>query len=204
MQTKHILSAVTLALSATAMADTATYTFEAPQFASGAPLPLNNIAPNSTSGPTLALLTTTFTANTSPSTIVVGSVPFSPPITAQYLIEQTLVAGQLLQISLSQPVFTVDLDFVLNNASGVSYLQFKDGGITLNAPRTFPATFDQGHLTYTNPAGLSSFTLEGFDPANTQIQFAMDNLVVTVPEPASAALLGFGTLGLLARRRAQT
>lgn len=201
--TRFIAALVLSALSAAALADTATYTFETPNFLNGQPLPLVTIAPNITFGPSLAGLTATFTANAVPSTFAIGASFFSAPIAGQVLIQNSIgTAGQVLQVFLSQTVLTVNLDFAINNGSGVSYLRLVDGITISDTPKTITAPFDQGHLTYTDPTGFNSFTIEAFTPANAQAEFAIDNLAFTaIPEPASAAVLSLAGAGLLGLRR---
>jgi len=102
-----------------------------------------------------------------------------------------------LNITFSQPVIFVSLDFALDTSDTTVPLVIQEGAYSSSATGVIPAgyTFPEGSLSsYFYPGFTGPFIL-----STTALNFAVDNVYVetaAVPEPTTMFLLGSGLIGL--------
>ena len=172
-----------------------TYTFESPNFALGQTTPLTNVAPNI--GPSSFL--TTFTASPTTNGFVIANFQPNPLLSGLILYDPTAPVDTL-SIGFNQPVYGVALDFAVNQP-GVFQLSSSAGSASLDSANV-GGEFEGGHFTFSSATSFNSLNLTALNAAGAPTLIALDNLAVTVPEPATIALFGIGLAGLgFSRRR---
>lgn len=174
-------------------AQTVTYTFESPSFLADEVTPLFNRTPNVGSP--------TFNA-TFASSPTAGGLSISSFLPNNLTIGQVLYVPfgqQTLTVSLNQSVTAVALDFAVPSHGT---LQFSSvAGNTSLTSGVVGGSFEGGSLTFSSPTSFTSFQVWALNPSNTQIEFAIDNLVMVVPEPGVGSLWVLGMCaGALSRR----
>jgi hypothetical protein len=176
-----------------ASAQTATYTFESPQWVVGAPTPFLNMSPDSAPG--LPTFRASFTSSPTVGAIIVGTLLVNPLFSGNDLYQPAPpFSGNTLTITVSQPIRSVHLDFE----------QFAPGhfDLTSTAGTASTSTASQiGSLDFQSTTSFTQFSLTAFDTGNSPIPLGIDNLVMTIPEPAAFALAGLGAAALMIFRR---
>lgn len=186
-----ILFAIVLVSQTPAGAATVTYTFESPVFSLGQTTPLLNKSPNIGSPSFLA----SFNSSPAGNGFSIGNNPnlFNG---LSLMDPGSPAAPDVLTITLNSPINGVQLDFALFQ-SGRLDLNSAVGGVSaLTGPG-----LQVGVLTFTSGIPFTQFTLAGFSAPNTPVLLAIDNLVLTVPEPSTLALIGTGIFAALFRKR---
>jgi hypothetical protein len=174
-----------------ACAQTATYTFDSPQWVLGAATPLLSMAPDSALG--LPGFHASFTSSPSAGAFSIWTFSVNPAFSGQNLFQGGLPPGDTLTITLSQPITSVHLDFE----------QFAPGHFDLSSTAgTASATTGSqaGSLDFHSATAFTQFTLAAFALDNSPIPMGIDNLVLTVPEPSTLALAGLGTWAMMLYR----
>ena len=185
-----ILCAVVFASQLSAGAATVTYTFEAPVFSLGETTPLTNKAPNIGSPSFLASFQSIsgganrFAIGNNPN-LLSGMSLFDPG--------PSFPSG-VLTISLNTPVDFVMLDFALFQPGRLDFASPSGNASASTGPS--PQT---GVLTFSSPTPFTAFTLFGYG-GSLSTPFAIDNLVMNVPEPSALALISTGIFVGLFRR----
>jgi MYXO-CTERM domain-containing protein len=216
MRKEHlIVGAMWLGLGlATAKANLETYNFEGPKFTNNQSTPFSNLSPNIGDASFLA----SFTSSPDAGGLQITNLAQNGLMQNQALSVADPASPETLTISLSQPVYSVSLDFAVLTSTGSGpggYLQLTSpvGSSTLEGADVGGGNgYPGGLLTFNSATPFSSFSLEGFDDTvspTAQTAFQIDNLVLNtspVPEPRSAGLTGAGLVLLLGyfglRRRA--
>ena len=196
MKISQFVSSVALALmldAGFASAQTALYTFESPQWVVGAPTPFLNMSPDSAPG--LPTFRASFTSSPTAGAIIVGTLLVNPSFSGKDLYQPAPpFPGNTLTITVSQPIRSVHLDFE----------QFAPGhfDLTSTAGTASTSTVTQiGSLDFQSTTSFTQFSLAAFDTGNSPIPLGIDNLVMTVPEPSSLAMVGLGAAALMVARR---
>jgi hypothetical protein len=110
-----------------------------------------------------------------------------------------------LNLSFSEPIASISLDFALNGPAATSFF-----GVTAflgASPVGAAAFFGAIPAGFGFPEGSASFSGSPFDSlvlTSNALDFAVDDInfdIAAVPEPTSILLLGTGGLGLLAKMR---
>lgn len=170
-----------------------TYTFESPVFSLGQTTPLLNKSPNIGDLSFLA----SFTSGPTGNGLSIGNNPNLPG--GMSLSDGGLSSADVLTITLSSPVDSVQLDFALFQPGRLDFTSASGNTSAFNGPSS-----QAGVLNFSSPTPLTQFTLAGFSAANVPVLLAIDNLVMTVPEPSALALLSIGAFVALSgasRRR---
>jgi hypothetical protein len=166
-----------------AQGQTAIYTFDSPQWVVGSTTPLLNMVPDGGSG--LPSFRASFTSYPSAGAFSIWTFILNPLFSGNNLGQGGLPPGDTLNITLSQPVSAVHLDF---EQFAPGYLRFTSPAGAINA-----TTDSQiGSLDFQGSASFTQFSLFAIDTSNNAIPFAIDNLVLAVPEPSAVALCGVG------------
>jgi hypothetical protein len=195
MKTSHLIFAMLALLlqAALALAQTATYTFESPQWVLGNTSPFLDMSPDTAPG--LPTFSASFTSSPDDGGFAVTGPWINPSFSGQTLVEYGPYQDTLT-ITLSQPIKSVHMDFVL----------FAPGHFDLTSEAGTASVFTEttmGSLDFQGTTSFSEFSLVAIDSYDNTVPFAMDNLVMTIPEPSTLALVGLGAVGLMiARQRA--
>jgi hypothetical protein len=190
-----------LALVPGAYAQSATYTFEAPNFTVGENTPLLNRSPNSGDLSFLA----DFTAAPNVASFQVNAFTPNLLFSGNSLFQPLGAAGNTLTVLLNQPVTMVDLVFATIAPGSLQFTSTSGSTTVASTPQG--GTYPGGMLSFSSVTPFTSFSLASLNVAGGPGQeFAIDNLTVTnaaVPEPGSVALLiGMASVsGMLIRRR---
>jgi hypothetical protein len=176
-----------------ASAQTAIYTFESPQWVVGAPTPFLNMSPDSAPG--LPTFRASFTSSPTAGAFNVSTFALNPSFSGNNLFQGAPpFSGNTLTIAVSQPIRSVHLDFE----------QFAPGhfDLTSTAGTASTSTASQiGSLDFQSTTSFTQFSLAAFDTGNSPIPLGIDNLIMTIPEPAAFALAGLGAAALMILRR---
>jgi hypothetical protein len=183
------------AAATTAISQTATYTFESPQWVVNQSSPFLNKTPDSGWSALLA----NFTSGPGVP-MTVRNMALSPSFSGNCLMQLGVPGdnanSSTLTVSLSAPVNSVRVDFSLFSPGHLDFSSAA-GSTSQDTSPTMPV----GTLNFTSPTAFTQFSLAGFNNSNGRLLFSIDNLTVSVPEPGSAALLLIG-LGACLRRPA--
>lgn len=195
MKTSLRLSSCSLALllqPVLAQAQTAIYTFDSPQWVVNSTTPLLTMAPDAGSAP--LGFNASFTSYPTAGAFSTWTLALNPLFSGNSLGQPGLPPGDVLNVTLSQPIRSVHLDFE----------QFAPGYLRLSSPAgAINATTDSqiGSLDFQGNTSFIQFSLEAIDTSNNPIPFAIDNLVLAIPEPSVTALVGVCAACLLRQRR---
>lgn len=172
------------------------YTFDGPQFFLGESTPIPPTSPN-TGDPTFL---TTFAQADPGGAQILQSFPVPSPLVGRFL---TTVRPGVLILGFSQPVFGLDVDFVLDAPfdDGAAHLELVTSSSTED-PSCCEGYY-YGHLSFSSATPFISATLDGFDAPGHETPFAIDNLSLStaIPEPSLVVLAGAGLAGLIGLRR---
>jgi hypothetical protein len=187
--------ALTLFLSAGfASAQKATYTFESSQWVLGATTPFLNMSPDIAPG--LPTFRASFTSSPTAGAFSVGTFAVNPSFSGQNLTQPAPpFPGETLTITLSQPIRSVHLDF---QQFAPGHFDLTSAAGTLSIPVSVPTI---AGLDFQGATSFTQFSLTAYSTANSPIPLGIDNLVMTIPEPSVAALVGLGAAGLMMARR---
>jgi hypothetical protein len=147
---------------------------------------------------------TTFTAALGPMQITsVASFLPNTLFSGQFLVVPQGVTT--LTLSFTIPVEGVSMDFALNGRAPGFLLQISYGTVITDTPAINIGGGEgfwggSAAVAFANP--VPSVTVAAFSPPGNQVEFAIDNLVVTIPAPGAAGLLGLAALLATRRRRA--
>jgi hypothetical protein len=194
MKTSHSISSVVLALllpAFSACAQSATFNFDSAQWVEGSVSPYLNMAPDTAQG--FTNLRASFTSSPDQDAFGIHEFGINPSFSWLALLEYGSYFDTLT-VSLSEPVNSVSLDFVLSLPGHLDFLS--EAGTT----SVLSDDYGVGSLSFRSPTSFSEFSLVG-KYEDWTVQFAMDNLVVAVPEPCTFALAGVGTIALMVVRR---
>jgi hypothetical protein len=192
-----------------AKADSASYTFETPQFTLNETTPLLNRAPNSSTGSLGAAFLTTFTGTPNASGLTVNTTSSLAPnglFSGQYLYVPS-TTNEVLTMSFNTPVTSLDLDFAIATTSSGGFLRLITTSGNLDQPAISVgggSGFFGGHASFSSPTAFTSVQVQGFNSPTTQQVFAIENAILTVvPEPTTWAMVVLGIPALLigCRRR---
>ena len=177
-----------------ACAQTATYTFESPQWVAGATTPFLNMFPDTAPG--LPTFRASFTSSPTVGAFSVSTFAVNPLFSGQNLTQPAPpFSGETLTITLSRPIRSLHLDFQ----------QFAPGHFDLTSAAGTASTLVSvptiGSLDFQGITSFTSFSLAAFDSNNGPIPLGIDNLVMTIPEPSTFALVGQGAAALMTARR---
>jgi hypothetical protein len=197
MRIPQFASSVALALllnAGFASAQTATYTFESSQWVYGATTPFLNMSPDNAPG--LPTFRASFSSSPTAGAFSVSTFAVNPLFSGQNLTQPAPpFPGETLTITLSQPIRSVHLDF---QQFAPGHFDFTSAAGTLSIPVSVPTI---GGLDFQGTTSFTSFSLGAFDSNNGPIPLGIDNLVMSIPEPSVAALVGLGAAGLMTARR---
>jgi hypothetical protein len=175
------------------------YTFDAPEFTAGESTPLANRRANVNPD-----VFTTFTAAPGPMQITsVASFLPNTLFSGQFLVVPQGVTT--LTLSFTIPVEAVSMDFALNGQAPGFLPQIGYGTVITDTPAINIGGGEgfwggSAAVAFANP--VPSVTVAAFSPPGNQVEFAIDNLVVTIPAPGAAGLMGLAALLATRRRRA--
>jgi hypothetical protein len=175
-----------------AQAQVAIYNFDSPQWVLNSITPLLTKAPDAGSAP--LGFNASFTSYPTAGAFSIWNFTLNPLFSGNNLGQPGLPPGDVLNITLSQPIRSVHLDFE-QFAPGYLRLSSSAGGVN--------ATTDSqiGSLDFQGSTSFTHLTLEAIDTSNNPIPFAIDNLVLAIPEPSVTALAGLWAACFLLRRR---
>lgn len=172
-------------LASSARAGTVLFDFEDQAFGASAPL---SISQNG--------LTATFASATDPTSFAISGGLYQS-LAGNYLAGgANFSSGNTLTITFSQGIRAIAFDFATDTDPSLGLVDSNGG--TASAIGAVPSGFyfyPEGTLSHVG-AYFTSVTLSS--PALT---FAIDNVVATVPEPATVALFGLAIVGAGAARR---
>jgi hypothetical protein len=184
-----------------AHAQTATYNFDAPNFAVGNVTPFNNIAPNTNVG--LPAFTTSFS---SVGSFAIDTFQINGLFSGQMIYAPS--GSDALDLVFNTPITSLSVDFGVNDfIPGGNLTLTSAGGSTVQTAivQAGGDGFTGGTLSIVFGTPVTSVSLSGFDSGNAPTVFGIDNLVlstgVAAPEPATLSLLTLGGVGMLTRRR---
>jgi len=194
-------------LSASAHAQTATYTFEAPVFTAGQTTPLINVAPNSGD----AAFRASFTSAPTPNGFSIAVFSPNPLLTGQVLFDPNSPADSLT-IAFNTPVTDIGFVFALITNNSTLRATTSNGVVVFNGAPV-GGSFQGGTASLSGLSGVTSLNLSAFDAAGAPTLFAIDNLALTaaapqgvIPEPGTLVLAGTALLplaGTIRRRKAR-
>lgn len=197
MKNAFLSLALGIAFATTVLGQTAIYTFESSQWVLGQSTPFLNKTPD--------IGWSTLTANFTPGPgipMTVVNTAMSPSFSGKHLMQQGApfdnANSSTLAVSLSAPVNSVTVDFGLFSPG---HLDFSSAAGSFSQSTSPTVSF--GTLSFSSPTAFTQFSLDGFSSLNGRLMFAIDNLVVSVPEPGCAQLVLFGLaagVGLLRRK----
>ena len=179
-------------------AQTVTYNFDTSQWVLGATTPFLNMSPDTTSDPTT--FQASFTSS-GPAQFAVTTAFGNPSFSGQVLIISSFPDTPTLIITLSEPINSVQMDFLIHDP-GHFDLTSPAGSTSVVLPVS-----TAGSLYFQSATGFTQFSVVGigaFAIGDRPEPFAIDNLRMTlVPEPSALAFVftGAGTLLLAGRRR---
>ena len=175
-----------------AQAQTAIYNFDSPQWVLNSITPLLNMAPDAGSAP--LGFKASFTSYPTAGAFSIWTFSLNPLFSGNNLGQPGNPPGDVLTITLSQPIRSVHLDF---EQFAPGYLRLGSSAGAINA-----TTASQiGSLDFQGSTSFTQFNLQAIDTSNNGIPFGIDNLVLTIPEPSITALVGVSAACLLLRRR---
>ena len=196
-----------LGLGASAHAQTATYTFEAPVFTEGQTTPLINVAPNSGD----AAFRASFTSAPTPDGFGILTVTPNPLFTGQALVA-FFVPSDSLTIAFNSPVSDIGFVFAFGEDNSTLRATTANGVVVFNGAPV-GGDFQGGTASLSGLSGVTSLTLSAFNATGAPIDFAIDNLALTtaapqgvIPEPGTLILAGTALLplaGTIRRRKAR-
>jgi len=189
------LSSCSLALllqAVLAQAQTAVYNFDSPQWALNSTTPLLAMPPDAGSAP--LGFNASFTSSPTASAFSIWTFAINPVFSGNNLGQPGVPPGDLLNITLNQPISHVHLDFE-QFAPGYLRLTSSAGGVDATTATQI------GSLDFQGTAGFTQFSLEAFNTSSSPIPLAIDNLVLTIPEPSAMALVAVGIALLIRRNR---
>jgi hypothetical protein len=173
-----------------AQAQTALYNFDPPKWVLNSSTPFLNKTPDGGSAP--SGFTASFTSPTGAFSI--SAFVLNPAFSGNNLEDTAFPSGDVLTITLSQPITGVHLDFA-QDAPGYFSLTSAAGGVNV------PIAGQIGSLDFQPGASFTQFSLAAYDTSNGVIAMAIDNLVLTIPEPSVVTLIALGAAFLLPLRR---
>jgi hypothetical protein len=187
-----------------------TYTFESPEFTAGQFTPLLNKAPNVGSSAFRADFTS------SPNSGGFQILNFQPN---SLFSGNSLVAPggsfDTLTITVNTPVQSVSFDFGMNLSPtgnpGQMRLISPVGTQNQNGGNV-GGSFQGGTLTFNSATPFTTFQLQAFNSAGNRVEFAIDDLTLTLAEPTAVpvpgsivlAFMGLGLGGPLVRKLRKT
>jgi hypothetical protein len=198
-----VVAVATLFFTASARADTVSYTFERPVFSVANTTPIIR-SPNS--GP--SAFQASFTSAADPTAFVIlDSAQPNVLMTGQYFILQSSASpNTVLTITVNMPINSLSVNFAVQNP-GRLVLTSSAGNTSQNSA-VVGGNSQGGTLTFSTTTPFFTFQLAAFDNAESPTRFAIDNLTMetvtaNVPEAATMLLFVTGLAGVAmkARRR---
>jgi hypothetical protein len=175
-----------------APAQTAIYTFDSPQWVLNSITPLLNMAPDAGSAP--LGFKASFSSYPTAGAFTIWTFALNPLFGGNNLGQPGLPPGDVLNITVSQPIRSVHLDF---EQYAPGYLRLSSSAGAINA-----TTDSQiGSLDFQGNTNFTQFSLQAIDTSNNPIPFGIDNLVLTIPEPSITALAGLCAACLAVRQQ---
>ena len=175
-------------------AQVVTYTFEPPNFAAGQTTPLLNRNPNAG----FAAFAASFTALPTANGFIVDAFVPNPLFSGLCLFDPSTPADTL-SVALNTPVTRVEVDFATISPGRLNFNS--PSGITTQNSAPVGGTFQGGTLVFSSPLPFAAFSLAAFDNAGAPTLFAIDDLTMTVPEPACGLALCASAGGAVITRR---
>jgi hypothetical protein len=195
MKTLLPLSSCTFALvlsAVLAQAQTAIYTFDSPKWVLNSTTPFLNMTPDGGSPP--VGFAASFASSPTAAAFAIWTFAINPSFSGNNLGQPGNPPGDVLTITLNQPISGVHLDFE-QFAPGYLALTSLVGGVNATTATQI------GNLDFQPGASFTQFTLASYNTSGGPIPLAIDNLVLTIPEPSAMALAGLGAACLLLLRR---